>query len=191
MRKTLAVAVFLLASCASDGRTLQAPAPGASAPPLPPSSVPSGTAAPLTLTSAAFDNGGAIPVHYTCDGSGTSPPFAWGSVPQGTVELVLTVTDPDANGFVHWVVAGLDATVQAIPEGTVPNGVVQAQNSAGTVGWTGPCPPKGAPHHYVFNLYALTQHPAVTPGMNAQDAIKAIDATPGVLATITGTYQRV
>ena len=55
-------------------------------------------------------------------------------MPGSTVELALTVTDTDANGFVHWVVAGLDPSVQAVTTGVVPDGAIQAKNGAGTVG---------------------------------------------------------
>ena len=51
---------------------------------------------------------------YSCDGVGTAPPFAWANVPAGTVELVLLVTDPEANGFIHWMVAGIDPTTTGL-----------------------------------------------------------------------------
>ena len=120
----LATIAVLAAACASDGRTLQTPKPGASAPPLATTSTTSpaqgGTlASPLALTSTAFTEGAAIPVEFTCDGAGASPPLAWGATPEGTVELVLTVIDPDAGGFVHWVIANLDPSVQALAQSQV------------------------------------------------------------------------
>jgi Raf kinase inhibitor-like YbhB/YbcL family protein len=112
-------------------------------------------------------------------------------VPEGTVELALVVTDNDANGFVHWVIAQLDMTTQALAIGVVPEGAVEAKNSAGSVGWTGPCPPKGSgPHHYVFTLYALTGPTGVTAGMDPGAAIAAISQISGLTATLTGAYGR-
>jgi Raf kinase inhibitor-like YbhB/YbcL family protein len=147
--------------------------------------------APIALTSVEFATGGSIPLDYTCDGAGVSPPLAWGSVPEGTAELALTVTDTDANGFVHWALAGLDRGVQALAVGVVPEGAVQAKNDGGTVGWTGPCPPKqSGPHHYVFTLYALTAASGVTSNMSGKDAIAAISIVPGVTATLIGAYER-
>jgi len=197
VKRTIAVvALSLLAACASDGRTLKTPASGASAPPLATTSTTSpaqgGTlASPLALTSTAFTEGTPIPVEFTCDGAGTSPPLAWGATPEGTVELVLTVIDPDARGgFVHWVIAGLDPSVQALGRGAVPDGAVRALNGAGKPGWTGPCPPPGAPHHYVFTLYALTAPSTITDGMPAADALAALAKQKATTATLTGTYQR-
>lgn len=194
MRRTTALLiVVLVAACASDGRTLREPEAGASAPPLATTTAPAkgGTvSSPLALTSTAFAAGKAIPVELTCDGANASPPLAWGAVPEGTVELALTVVDPDARGFVHWVIAGLDPGIQALGQGAVPEGVVQAQNSAGTVGWTGPCPPKGAPHHYVFTLYALPAASGITNGEPAADSLADLAKANGTTAILTGTYQR-
>ena len=191
----LATIAVLATACASDGRTLQTPKQGASAPPLATTSTTSpaqgGTlASPLALTSTAFTEGAAIPVEFTCDGAGASPPLAWGATPEGTVELVLTVIDPDAGGFVHWVIANLDPSVQALARSQVPDDAAQALNGAGRPGWTGPCPPKGAPHHYVFTLYALTSPSTITDGMPAADALAALAKQKAKTATLTGTYQR-
>lgn len=188
------VAIALLVSgCAHDGRTLRPPPAGASAPALPTTTVagPTTLIAPIALTSTEFVPGGSIPLDYTCDGAGVSPPLAWGSVPEGTAELALTVTDTDANGFVHWVLAGLDPGVQALAVGVVPEGAVQAKNGAGAVGWTGPCPPKqSGPHHYVFTLYALTAASGVAAEMSGKDAVAAISTIPGLTATLVGVYER-
>jgi len=42
---------------------------------------------PMTPTSRAFQQGGTIPMKYTCDGDNISPPFAWSGVPEGTRSL--------------------------------------------------------------------------------------------------------
>jgi Raf kinase inhibitor-like YbhB/YbcL family protein len=111
-------------------------------------------------------------------------------VPSGTVELALTLTDPDANNYVHWVMAKIDPSVQAISEGTVPDGVVQGTNGMNKVGWTGPCPPKGSPHHYVFTLYALTKPSGLTNGMSGKSAVSTLMQSKAPTATLVGTYQR-
>ena len=194
----LVLTAALVAGCASDGRELQAPPPGVTAPKPPTSTTttPKGGAviaqpvSSFAISSPAIGAGDAIPVQYTCDGAGSSPPLQWSGVPDGTAELALTVTDPEAGGFVHWVVARLDPTMTGLAQDGVPASAVQATNAAGTHGWTGPCPPKGSPHHYIFSLYALSQPSGVTDGMDGKAAIDAIAKIPATVATLSGTYQR-
>ena len=50
----------------------------------------------LDVTSSAFDEGGAIPSRYTCDGDDVSPPITWSGAPEGTAAYALIVDDPDA-----------------------------------------------------------------------------------------------
>ena len=39
----------------------------------------------LVLTSPSFDEGGAIPVRHSCDGTDISPALDWEGAPHGTV----------------------------------------------------------------------------------------------------------
>ena len=184
------LAALFVTACSHDGRTLAPAPPGATAPTTVPatSAVPGGA---LTLTSSAFTANGAMPVELSCDGTNVSPSLQWTLAPAGTVELALTVTDPDAGGFVHWVLTGLPPVVRGLGPGAVPEGAVEAMNGKGTAGWTGPCPPQGPAHHYVFTLYALSAASGVTAGMDAKAAIVQITAAPVLAtATLTGTYQR-
>jgi Raf kinase inhibitor-like YbhB/YbcL family protein len=192
-RVAAAAAVVLLAlsaaACGDDGRALRDPAPDqttTSAVPTTPSSsasagsiVGDGSTAstePLRLSSSAFADGGEIPVAYTCRGADVSPPLSWTDVPAGTVELALVMRDvhPEAEGFVHWVVAGMVPTVGGLAEGTPPPGV-EGQNDFGRPGWAGPCPPSGT-HDYEIRLYALAEPSGVTAGMPAEDAAQAVES---------------
>ncbi|HEY5625531.1 MAG TPA: hypothetical protein VIT93_03475, partial [Dehalococcoidia bacterium] len=64
---------------------------------------------PVAFTSEAFASGGAIPTEYSCDGENISPPLAWSRLPAGTESLALTMDDPDAGGYAHWVVYNIPA----------------------------------------------------------------------------------
>jgi Raf kinase inhibitor-like YbhB/YbcL family protein len=70
---------------------------------------------PLMIRSSAFEEGGAIPVKYSCDGEDRSPPLEWDGVPAGTQSLALIIDDPDAPDpaapqltYVHWVLYNLE-----------------------------------------------------------------------------------
>lgn len=147
---------------------------------------------PFRLTSTAFEDGGAIPRRFSCDGDNVSPDLAWDGAPDGTRAMVLTVIDPDARDFVHWLVYDMTGT----PSGGLPLGVSaspdappQGTNSFGKRGYGGPCPPSGT-HRYRFTLSALDAVLELT-GTPRIDALEAA-MTGHVLAeaTLTGTYHR-
>jgi Raf kinase inhibitor-like YbhB/YbcL family protein len=111
---------------------------------------------PLTLTSTAFEDGGAIPRDATCKGEDRSPALSWTGVPDGAAALVLLVDDPDANDWVHWIVLDLPADAGGLPASVAASAdpPQQGRNTFGRIGYSGPCPPSGT-HHYRFTLYAL------------------------------------
>jgi len=110
----------------------------------------------MKLTSPAFENDQKIPALYTCDGKKIHPPFGISNVPAGTKSLVITIDDPDApNGtFSHWVIWNIHPDAAVIREGEVPTESQEGTNSAGSAGYTAPCPPSGQ-HRYFFTLSAL------------------------------------
>jgi Raf kinase inhibitor-like YbhB/YbcL family protein len=135
---------------------------------------PGGAAAPaaaaLTLTSPAFQTGGKIPEKFGCSAQpvNVSPAFAWSDAPAGTQSLALVMTDLDyrpqrgVQPFLHWMVWNIPPSTRQLPEGVaakspLDDGAIQflAKGRGGVIGYRSPCPPPGAPHHYVFTLFAL------------------------------------
>ncbi len=111
----------------------------------------------------------------------------WTGPPEGAVELALVVRDVDADGFVHWVVAGLPPTSRGLAEGEVPAGAVEALNDFGRPGWSGPCPPDGT-HRYEFRVLALAEPSGVTAGQPAGEAAAQVEAAPArTSAVLSGT----
>ena len=154
----------------------------------------------LALSSSAFTDGSPIPVQFTCDGANQSPPLSWSGAPEGTASYALIVEDPDAPGgtFIHWVLYDIPATTRALPQG-VPNGasVVSLagakQGRTGfknTIGYGGPCPPKGAPHHYHFKLFALDKSLGLESGATRDQVMDAMRGHELGHGEIIGTYAR-
>lgn len=112
--------------------------------------------ASLNVKSSAFDNNGAIPAEFTCEGAGTAPPISWSTAPAGTKSIALVVDDPDApkGDFTHWFVTGISPATTTIDRGETPRGAMSQLNDARKGGYTPPCPPSGT-HHYHFRVYAL------------------------------------
>lgn len=153
-------------------------------------------AGPLRLSSPAFADGAELPTRFTADGAGVSPPLLWANVPELTASLALIVEDPDAPApkpLVHALLWDIPADAGGLPEGAIGDGGPgeAGRNSFLGAGWLAPDPPTGhGDHHYAFQLFALSQRPAIegTPGRSA-----LIGAMRGrVLASglLTGLYRR-
>ena len=148
----------------------------------------------IEFSTPNFKNGAPIPKELTCDGAGTKPTIVWRALPAGAVELVLVVEDPDApdGTFTHWTAWGISASSGAglAPSGQFPAGLKEGTNSAGKLGWTPPCPPKGDDaHHYTFSFYALGKGLTLEPGASPAAVRSVLKGALG-RGTFTGTYQR-
>jgi len=140
----------------------------------------------MELTSSSFADGETIPARHTCDGDDLSPHLAWTDAPDGTAAFVIIVDDPDAGGFVHWLLTDIPGDARELPEGEGDAIGRPGPNDFGRRGWGGPCPP--AEHRYTFMLYALGE-----PIENVKDADAARRQAEDMAlarATLTGRYAR-
>ncbi len=142
------------------------------------------------LSSTAFTNGQTIPVEYTCDGSDRSPPLVWTAPPKGTKSLALVMDDPDAPSgtFVHWLAWNIPAKTRRLRAGAQPPR--QGTASFNHVGYGGPCPPPGPPHHYVFKLYALRSLLALPTGAERPALAAAMNGKILKRVSLVGLYGR-
>ncbi len=149
----------------------------------------------LVLRSLNFPAGGTIAVSQVYDGAGCrggniSPGLSWAAPPPGTRSFAVMMFDPDAPGagWWHWAVFDIPAAVRALRSGagtaashSLPSGAIQVRNDWGSVGYGGPCPPPGPPHHYRLMLYAL-RVPKLGLGADATPAQVAARARASALA---------
>jgi Raf kinase inhibitor-like YbhB/YbcL family protein len=163
----------------------------------------SGFAAPesITVTSAAFADGGAMPSSSAGKGSrngsgdNTSPPLRWDGLPPGTRQVVLIIDDVDVplpRPLLH-TVAVIEPTLESVAAGCLQPGTAGMRfirADLGHRGYAGPRPiPGHGPHHYRFHVFAIDE-----PIADDVSTVKALLATMTghVLArgTLTGTYER-
>jgi Raf kinase inhibitor-like YbhB/YbcL family protein len=147
--------------------------------------------ADFELTSAAFEEGQAIPVKHACDGENVSPGLSWSGAPDGSRSLALIVHDPDApsGDFVHWVAWGIDPGAGGLDEGARPPG--EGANGFGDTGYGGPCPPPGhGAHRYFHELFALDAELDLQRGATREQLEDAIDGHVLAGAELVGTYER-
>jgi phosphatidylethanolamine-binding protein (PEBP) family uncharacterized protein len=140
----------------------------------------------LTISSPAFGDGAPIPAQYSCKGANMAPPLAW-SAPSGAA---LVVDDPDARGYVHWIVTGIAPGSGSTADGQTPAGGSVLPNSTGQSVYSGPCPPAGTgTHHYRFTLYQLPASFQLPGGLAGPQGAQTIARAATAQATLTGTFQ--
>jgi Raf kinase inhibitor-like YbhB/YbcL family protein len=165
-----------------------------------------GAMAKFTLTSTDFTEGTTLANtqvfnEFGCKGANVSPALAWSGAPAGTQSFALLMHDPDAptgSGWWLWIVYNIPPDTSALPagagdpkKGQMPTGAVQGRNDYGNVGYGGPCPPPGTPHHYNFKLYALKVAKLEVP-QGASAALIGFNVRAQALAEaqLTGMYGR-
>lgn len=147
----------------------------------------------IDLTSVSFDDDETIPTRFTCEGENVPPPISWEGVPEGAVELVLSMEDPDAPSgtFRHWAVSGIDPSTSALDPATVPDGAVLGENDFGEVGYGGPCPPDGdEPHRYVFTVHAIDRASGLETGFSASEMREALEGAEIARGELIGVFGR-
>jgi Raf kinase inhibitor-like YbhB/YbcL family protein len=144
---------------------------------------------PLTVSSPDLP-GGTFPRDFTCDGANRLPRLQWSTPPPGTQELVIEMLDPDAPGgtFAHWLVYRLPAGIASLP--AVPANAAEGVNDFGRRGYGGPCPPRGATHHYHFVVLALDTRLDLAPGATRPDLEARISGHVLGRGELVATYQR-
>jgi hypothetical protein len=142
----------------------------------------------MKLSSPAFDNGKPIPTEYTCDGDDISPPLTFTGIPEKAKSLAIIMDDPDAGGFVHWVVWNIPPNTTGFSKGeniSFPQGT----NDFGKIGYGGPCPPVEK-HRYFFKLYALDTVLNLNTGATKEQLENAMSTHILEETQLIGTYTR-
>jgi hypothetical protein len=154
------------------------------------------------LMSSAYSEGSMIPTQYSCaDPNAASPALSWTNPPSAAVSFAVIMHDTDAapmknamdvTHWIFWNVPGTSTSVAAgVKPDTSPDGIVQGVNIRKVNGFQPPCPPPGAaPHHYIFEIYALDSKLDLAAGSSRMDLLKAMDGHVLGKATYVGMFGR-
>ncbi len=144
---------------------------------------------PLTVSSPDLP-GGTFPRAFTCDGANRRPRLEWSTPSPGTQELAIEMLDPDAPGgtFTHWLAYGIRPGITSLA--AVPAGAAEGVNDFGRGGYGGPCPPRGAAHHYHFVVLALDTQLSLAAGATRRDLESRMRGHVLGRGELIATYQR-
>src|SRR5262245_59751020 len=139
-----------------------------------------GPAMALTLTSSAFEPGGAISWKYTCEGDNVLPPLACPR-PEGPQTRLGALARLQSS-------AGHQSLAENASGAGLPGGATAGLSDFKQTVYRGPCPPIGR-HRYFHKLYALDialpAKPLTKPELEA-----AMKGHVLAQAELIGTYQK-
>jgi Raf kinase inhibitor-like YbhB/YbcL family protein len=153
----------------------------------------------LTVSSPAFAVDGRIPVRFTADGKGVSPPLHWDDVPRQSTTLALIVEDadsPTSEPLVHAIAVDIDPRLRGLEEGDISaesavTPINVGRNSFLRQAWLPPDPPPGhGVHRYAFQLFALLPGDAFSSAPGRKELATAIRQRGIASGCFIGTYQR-
>lgn len=142
------------------------------------------------VVTAPWADGDLIDTRYTCDGLNLSPALAWDPAPAGTVEIVVTLSDLDAPDFAHWGLAGVSPELTLLAEDTIPLGAYETMNGVGAIGYTGPCPPAGTAHTYVFTVHFLDRPTTLADGDPTAELFDELLDREIAATSVNGSFSR-
>lgn len=142
------------------------------------------------MVTAPWSDGGTIPDRHTCTDLNLAPALSWSPAPTGTVEIAVTLVDQDNPTFVHWVMSGIDPLSTSLGEGIVPEFAVVGLNGNGQAGHTGPCPPAGEVHTYVYTVHFLDQQTELADGGPGADLQAFVNGATFASLSVVGTYSQ-
>jgi phosphatidylethanolamine-binding protein (PEBP) family uncharacterized protein len=154
---------------------------------------------PIEVSSPAFQDQHDLPVLYTTDGAGLSPPLEWRGVPPHATFLALIVEDADSptpHPLVHAIVVNIPIAEGLLREGALSSphhrgiGLPTGPNSYLSHAWLPPDPPPGhGAHRYVFQLFAFRGTPFKEPP-GREELVHCLKENGVGAAFMIGTYER-
>lgn len=186
------------ATSAPSGGTEPAAATGgtsASGQSLASAPVPAGPVGAFVLRSPAVVDGGVLPVEFTGDGDGATPPLEWNGAPVGTrsFALIMHHVDPAGKTKWYWTLHDIPAGTNALPRNATGIGTVGGNSVNRRAGYAPPHSQGPGEKTYVLTLYALAaplQLAVPAAEASRDDLLAAMQGRVLATATMSVRYTR-
>lgn len=111
-----------------------------------------------------MENGGTLPVTYTCDGDSIPPPVEWSNAPAGTRSFALIMHHIPGPGESHWywVRYNLPASQSALSRHDSTIGATGTNSVNGSSSYAPPCSQGSGIKWYTLTIYALSESAPLT-----------------------------
>jgi len=142
----------------------------------------------MKISSPDFKDKQTIPSKYTCEGEDINPALIFDDIPKNAKTLALIMDDPDAprKTFVHWILFNMPTKNKILENSSLGT---EGINSAGKIGYIGPCPPSGV-HRYFFKLYALDCILDLKKGCTKEELLSKMEDHILQKAELIGLYEK-
>ena len=149
----------------------------------------------IEFFSPAFENDDLIPAKFTCYGENVSPPLRWSDVPPNSRSIAIVMDDTylSANLIRHWSIYNVPVASRSLGAGFSTQQVneksfLQVKNDFEQYDYSGPCPPRGEEHEYVFFIYALSQPLEIVSGSGPTQLTEAMRGYVVATGSFSGRY---
>ena len=141
---------------------------------------PTAASGSFILTSPVVKDGGDLPVEYTGDGKGESPPLAWSGAPAGTQSyaIVMDHLDPEGKTKWYWTLWDIPASTHGLPANAKGIGKM-GTGFKGVVGYEPPHSRGPGAKTYVIHAYALSSALAISAPPSSVDREMLVAAMQG------------
>ena len=114
----------------------------------------------FSLSSSVVANGGALPVEFTGDGAGVSPPIEWKGAPAGTKSFAIVMDHlaPGNEMKCYWTMWDIPATITSLPKNSKDIGKL-GPGFKGALGYEPPHSQGPGLKSYTIHVYALSAPP--------------------------------
>lgn len=148
----------------------------------------------FTVRSPVVNDDMVMPVQYTCDGDGMSPPIEWTNTPDGTQSLALVMHHVARGDDVHWywVIYNIPPTITAIAANDRTIGTYGSNSVNRDLTYAPPCSKGPGRKEYTISLYALRAAPQLNTNatVDRDTLLTAIADRTLAVATLTLNYTR-
>lgn len=113
----------------------------------------------LKLECPVVGSDGMLPVEFTGDGAGISPPLSWIGAPQGTkaYAIIMHHIDPEGKTKWYWTLYNIPPTTVSLPKNVKGVGIFGSNSVNRQIGYAPPHSKGPGPKTYVITLYALSK----------------------------------
>ncbi len=149
----------------------------------------------FVLKSSVVAEGAAIPVEFTGDGAGISPPIEWKGAPAGTRSYVVIMHHFPHEGDParwYWTLYNIPANVTSLPKGVKGVGINGTNCVNSDLAYAPPHSKGPGVKKYTITVYALSVAPKTMPAKqaNRDTLLAAIKGITLAQAELNFTYDR-